>query len=97
MEAYEVCHPCIVAVRDFGIFEWFVAFLFALFTLISLLTRINIFSLLKTVGETMDKALNASKREKQTTVKVEGEINAVTTTEQTQTSVDPSSTPGSPS
>ena len=93
MEAYEICQPCITAVREFGLFEWFLAFLFFLFTIISLLTRINIFTLLKTVGETMDKALNASKKEKEKpqTVKVEGAIDAVTVTEEK-----PLGTPDSP-
>ena len=80
MEAYEICHPCITAVREFGLFEWFIAFLFMLFTLISVLTRMNIFMLLKSVSEAVERALNPkkfAKKEPQTVV-VEQKLDAAT-------------------
>lgn len=100
MEAYEICQPCITAVRTFGLLEWFIAFLFALFTLVSLLTRINIFSILKSVGETMDRALNPGKKEEKPAapaVKVEGAIDAVTVTEEKPAGTDPGPGPNQPS
>ena len=57
MEAYKICEPCIIAFRDFGIFEWFMVGIACLFTIISLVSKVNLFALLKGMGKLVDKSL----------------------------------------
>lgn len=93
IEAYEICQPCINAAREFGIFEWFITFLVMLFTIISLISRMNIFYLLKSVGQAVERALNPNSKKIPPTkeiVTIEGDINAVTTETQTGPSATPS-------